>query len=113
MNITIYDVFELNRVLHLLISQQNSYKIQTAFKIHSLIKWLDETEKFVFERLNMVFGTDSIDIENPTHKMLLLSQLPFIDTTLTTNELLDTDGEVKLDVNDVGILEKMLSKTED
>ena len=29
------------------------------------------------------------------------------------DELLDTDGEVKLDVNDVGILEKMLSKTED
>ena len=46
-------------------------------------------------------------------KMLLLSQLPFIGTTLTTDELLDTDGEVKLDVNDVGILEKMLSKTED
>ena len=62
--ITIYDVFELNRVLHSLLEQQSSYKIQTAFKIHSLIKWLDETEGFIFERMSMIFGTTQIDFEN-------------------------------------------------
>ena len=112
MVISIFDVFELNRVLHNLIHQQSSYNIQTAFKIHSLIKWLDDTETFIFERMSMMFGTNSIDMENPIHTAFLSSQIPFVETSLTTNDLLNTGGCVKMDVNDVGILEKMLDKTE-
>lgn len=112
-NITIYDVFELNRVMRILLSQQSSYNIQTSFKIHSLIKWLNETEGFVFDRIHTVFDDDTIDIENPLHQALFSSTVPFVETTLTTSELLQTDDEVKLDVNDVEILEKMLDKTED
>lgn len=111
--ITIYDVFELNRVLHFLLEQQSSYKIQTAFKIHSLIKWLDETEGFIFERMSMIFGTTQIDFENDALQSFLLSQIPFVKTSLKCCELLDTIGDVKLNVNDVNILEKMLDKTED
>lgn len=111
--ISLFDVFELNRVLHKLLGQQSSYNIQTAFKIYNLIKWLDETEGFVFERINNVFGNDTIDLENPIHQALLSSQVPFCQTTLCVEELLKTDGEVKIEVTDVEILEKMLGKTED
>lgn len=106
--ITIYEVFELNRVLHSLLEQQSSYNIKTAFKIHTLLKWLDDTEKFIFERMNAL----SIDLEDETQKAFLLTQIPFVETTLKCSDLLDTIGEVKLDVNDVEILEKMLDKTE-
>lgn len=113
MTITIYDVFELNRVLHNILSQQSSYKIQTAFKIHSLIKWLDETEGFIFDRINTISDSTTIDINNPIHTAILSSQIPFVETTLTVNELLETNGEVKIEVNDAIILEKMLGKTGD
>lgn len=111
-SIIIYDVFELNRVLQLLLTQQSSYNIQTSFKIHSLIKWLNETEEFVFDRIRTVFGDSTINIENPLHQALLSSSVPFVETTLTISELLQTEGEVKLNVEDVSILEKMLLKTE-
>ena len=55
MNVSIFEVFELNRVLHKLLEQQSSYNIQIAFKIHTLIKWLDETEKFIFEQYSSLF----------------------------------------------------------
>ena len=110
--ISIYEVFELNRVLHLLLEQQSSYNIQTAFKIHSLVKWLDETEGFVFSRISALFGSESIDIENPLHQAFLSSMIPFVETTLTTSDLLDTTNDVKIKVEDVDILEKILGKTE-
>ena len=113
MNITIYEVFELNRILHSLLEQQTSYKIQIAFKIHSLIKWLDETETFLFERMKMLFKDDETNIDNPLYVAFLNSQIPFTKTDLKIDELLNTDGNVKLAVNDVGVLNKMLWKTED
>lgn len=112
MTISVYEVFELNKVLHSLIAQQSSYDIRTAFKIHSLIKWLDDTEGFIFDRMNEVFGTSTIDIENPLHMALLSSEIPFINTDLTVNDLINSDGNIKLDVNSVGILDKLLGKTE-
>lgn len=110
--IYIYEVFELNRVLHLLLNQQKSYSIQTAFKLHSLIKWLDGTEEFIFDRLHMIFGEEYIDTQNPIYQAVLSSKIPFINCTLTTEELLDTNGEVKLNIEDVSILKKMIDKTE-
>lgn len=113
MEITIYDAFVLNKVLHKLIEQQISYNIQTAFKIYNLIKWLDETERFVFERMNLIFGTTSIDASNDIQAAFLSSRIPFVETNLTMDELLKTNGEVKLEVNDIEILDKMLKKTEE
>lgn len=113
MNITIYDVFELNRVLHSIIEQQSHYAIGIAFKIHSLIKWLDDTETFVFERLNTIFGVNLFDANNPSHMAILNSQIPFIETSLTIDDLLDTNGVVDVDIKDISILEKLLHKTED
>lgn len=112
MNITIYEVFELNRVLHQLILQQKSYKIQTAFKLHTLIKWLDDTEIFIFERLNVIFGKDEIDVENPQYKAFLLSPISFIGTDLTIEDIIETEGSVNINVEDVGILKKIIGKTE-
>lgn len=113
MNITIYEVFELNRILHSLLNQQSSYKIQTAFKIHSLIKWLDDTETFLFERMKMLFKEDETNVDNPLYVAFLHSQIPFIKIDLKVDDLLSTNGDVKLDVNDVEVLNKMLYKTED
>jgi hypothetical protein len=113
MNITIYEVFELNRILHSLLEQQSSYNIQTAFKIHSLVKWLDETEKFLFNRMNMLFNEDETDVKNPLYVAFLNSQIPFVKTDLKVNDLLNTDGNVNLDIKDVEVLNKMLCKTED
>ncbi len=112
MNISIFEVFELNRVLHKLIEQQSSYNIQIAFKIYSLIKWLDETEKFIFERLKVVFGDVDIDTDNPLYSAFLSSQISFVDTSLTVDDLLETNSDVKVDIKDVVILEKMLCKTD-
>lgn len=112
MNITIYDVFELNRILHSLLSQQSSYKIQTAFKLHSLIKWLDETEGFIIERMKMMFDEKSMNTDNPLYMAFLSSQLPFTQTDLTVDDLLTTECNVKLEVKDVEALNKMLSKAE-
>jgi hypothetical protein len=112
MNVSIFEVFELNRVLHKLLEQQSSYNIQIAFKIHTLIKWLDETEKFIFERLKVVFGEVDIDMNNPLYSAFLSSQIPFVDTSLTVANLLETNDDVKLDIKDVAILEKMLYKTD-
>lgn len=112
MEITIYDAFSLNRVLHNLMEQQKSYKIQTAFKIHSLIKWLDETERFIFERMNVVLGTTDIDNNNHMQMAFLSSKIPFTETTLTLDELMSTDGDVNLSVGDIEILDKMLCKSE-
>lgn len=112
MNITIYEVFELNRILHTLIKQQASYNIQIAFKLHSLIKWLNETEKFIFERMNIVFEEDTMNTENPLYVAFLSSQIPMVETKLTVNDLLNTDGDVKLEIKDVEVLNKILGKTE-
>lgn len=112
MNITIYDVFELNRVLHILLKQQSSYSIQTSFKIYSLIKWLDDTEKFVFDRMKLVFGKNGANADNPLYMAFLSSQIPFTETTLSVNDLLTTEEDVKLEVKDVEVLNKMLNKTE-
>lgn len=112
MNISIFEVFELNRVLHKLLEQQSSYNIQIAFKIHTLIKWLDETETFIFERLKAVFGEVEIDMNNPLYAAFLSSQIPFVDTSLTVADLLETNDDVVVDVKDVDILEKMLYKTD-
>lgn len=113
MNITIYEVFELNRILHSLLEQQSSYNIQTAFKIHSLVKWLDETEEFLFNRMNMLFNEDETEVKNPLYVAFLNSQLPFVKTDLKVNDLLNTDGNVNLDIKDVEVLNKMLCETED
>lgn len=112
MNITIYDVFELSRIMHSLLTQQSSYKIQTAFKLHSLIKWLDETEEFILKRMKMMFNEDSMNTNNPLYVAFLSSQLPFVQTDLNADDLLTTEGDVKLDVKDVEVLNKMLSKAE-
>lgn len=113
MNITIYEVFELNRILHSLLSQQSSYNIQTAFKIHSLVKWLDETEEFLFDRMNMLFNEDETEVKNPLYVAFLNSQIPFVKTDLKVNDLLNTDGNVNLNIKDVEVLNKMLCETED
>lgn len=113
MNITIYEVFELNRILHSLLEQQSSYNIQTAFKIHSLVKWLDETEEFLFNRMNMLFNEDETEVKNPLYVAFLNSQIPFVKTDLKVNDLLNTDGNVNLDIKDVEVLNKMLCETED
>lgn len=110
--ITIYEVFELNRILRNILDQQSSYNIQTAFKIHSLIKWLDETERFSLERMKLIFGDTPIDVENDEHKAFLSSLLPFVSTTLSIEDLLNTEGNIEIEVDDVEILEKLLSKTE-
>lgn len=112
MEITIYDTFVLNKVLHKLLEQQPSYTIQTAFKIYKIIKWLDETETFILERMHLMFGTTSIDTSNEIQGAFLLSRIPFTNTNLSMEELLITEGCVKLDVNDIEILDKMLKKTE-
>ena len=106
MNVSIFEVFELNRVLHKLLEQQSSYNIQIAFKIHTLIKW------FIFERLKAVFGEVDIDMNNPLYAAFLSSQIPFVDTSLTVDNLLETNSDVKVDIKDVVILEKMLCKTD-
>lgn len=112
--ITIYEVFELNRVLHKLLEQQISYQIQTAFKIHNLIKWLDETEKFIIERMHLIFGDDfQCNEANEVYQVFLSSPLPFIETDLTTQDLVKTDNNVTIDVKDAEILTKFLDKTED
>lgn len=112
MTITIYEAFDLNRVLHSLLSQQSSYNIQISFKIYSLIKWLDDVESFVFGRIRTVTNCESIDIDNPIHNAILSSPIEFVGTSLTISDLLNTEGDVKLNVNDVEILEKMIGKTE-
>lgn len=113
MNITIYEVFELNRILHSLLEQQSSYNIQIAFKIHSLVKWLNETEEFLFNRMNMLFNEGETDVKNPFYTAFLNSQIPFVKTDLKVNDLLNTDGNVNLDIKDVEVLNKMLCETED
>lgn len=113
MTITIYEVFELNRILHSLLEQQSSYNIQTAFKIHSLVKWLDETEEFLFNRMNMLFNEDETEVKNPLYVAFLNSQIPFVKTDLKVNDLLNTDGNVNLNIKDVEVLNKMLCETED
>lgn len=114
MNITIYEVFELNRVLHSLIKQQKSYDIKIAFKIHELVKWLDDTERFLIERMHLIFGDDiNINDNNEAYQAFLISQLPLTETDLKLIDLLNSEEIVKIDVGDVGILEKFLSKTED
>lgn len=113
MNITIYEVFELNRILHSLLEQQSSYNIQIAFKIHSLVKWLNETEEFLFNRMNMLFNEGETDVKNPLYTAFLKSQIPFVKTDLKVNDLLNTDGNVNLDIKDVEVLNKMLCETED
>ena len=112
MTISVYEVFELNKALHSLLAQQSSYDIKTAFKIYSLIKWLDDTEGFIFDRMNEVLGTSTIDVKNPLHTALLASEIPFVDTTLTTDELINAGGNIKMDVNSIGVLDKLLNKTE-
>ena len=112
MEITIYDAFVLNKVLHKLLEQQSSYNIQAAFKIYKLIKWLDETETFILERMHLMFGTTSIDTSNEIQTAFLSSKIPFTDTNLSMEELLITEGNVKLKVSDIEILDKMLKKTE-
>lgn len=113
MEITIYDVFVLNKVLHKLLEQQCSYNIQTAFKIYELIKWLDDTETFILERMHLIFGTTSINISNEIQSAFLSSKIPFIKTNLSMDDLLITDGDVKLEINDIEILAKILKKTEE
>lgn len=112
MNITIHDVFELDKVLNSLLEQQTSYSIQTSFKLYKLVKWVGETEKFIFDRMSLLFGEDSLDTNNPTYIAFLSTQIPFVETDLTIQELIDTEGKVNLDVRDVEILDKMLNKTE-
>lgn len=112
MNITIYEVFELNRILHRLIEQQKSYEIRTAFKLYKIVKWLDGTENFVLERMKMVFGDDKIDTDNSAHMAFLGSQIPFMETSLTLDELMGTMGAVNIEVSDFEILEKIFPKTE-
>ena len=113
MEITIYDAFVLNKVLHKLLEQQSSYCIQTAFKIYKLIKWLDETETFILERMHLMFGTTSIDTSNEIQTAFLSSRIPFIETNLSIDDLLITEGNINLEVNDIEILDKMLKKTEE
>lgn len=109
MNITISEVFELNRVLHLLMEQQKSYEINIAYEIYKLVKWLDDTEKFFFERFGDLFTRSDTSVLN---NAIMSSQVPFVGTKLKLNNLIEPNGNVKLSPNDFVILEKMLSKTE-
>lgn len=110
-DMTIYDAFELNRILHKLFSQQSVYEIKTAFKIHSLIKWLNDVETFVFERICAIFGkTQIIDWNDSMYEPILMSKIKFIRTDLTIEELLQTNGKALIDVKDVDILEKFINK---
>ena len=112
-SITIYDVFELNRVLHNILKQQTSYPIRIAFTIHTLVKWLDDTESFIMDRIHMLFGNINNMTEDPSYSMFLSAQIPFIETDLSVEDLLNTEGDVIVDIEDVEILKKMLHKSED
>lgn len=112
-NISIYDVFELNRVLHVILRQQSSYNIKTAYSIYKLTKWLDETEDFLIARMKSVLGTETIDPENQIHAAFLLTVIPMFETDLTIEMILGAEGNVSVDVGDIAILEKILPKTQE
>lgn len=112
MNITIFEVFELNKILHSLSEQQLSYDIKIAFKIHKLIKWLDETETFIFERMRLMFSEDTMNGDNPLYVAFLSAKIPLVETTLTINELITPNEGVSIGIKEMELLGKILGKTE-
>jgi hypothetical protein len=104
MLIPIYQIIKANRSLETLISQQNLYNINIAYKLYKTKKELDEIENYAFERLSLI--CPNIDLNNPNedellvHNTIINSQIELNIPTLTEEELL-SNNEIKLSIEDI------------
>lgn len=109
----IYDVFKLNIILTKILGQQSKFNINLAYRLYKLRKKLDEIEGFAMERFETLFG-NGFDSERLTENERMVyntilsteidEELPKISFVELMNEL-----EIKVDVEDIGYLEKVLS----
>lgn len=60
-----------NNVIYKLLEQQISYPINVAYKIYKLKKELDEIEQLMYDRWNILFGSD-YDITTFTEEEITL-----------------------------------------
>ena len=110
MEITLADVFELNRVLHILFEQELKYDIKTAYKLYKLINELDDIERFFFERIQSLTVNGNSENDNTIKMSLLMSKVMVSEISLTLDELMSSDDVVNISSNDIIILDKILNK---
>lgn len=84
MKIQVQQVVECNKVLYKMLEQRITFPISVGIKLKKIMKMFDEVEEYVFETMDMAFGT--IDWQQMTEE-----QITFY-TNLVTEEIeLDYD----------------------
>ena len=110
--IVFYDVFELNRVLHILMEQQLSYNVGIAYKIYKLIEWLDSTELFVMGRIKMATGDSDIDLTDDVSTAILSMQIPFDTLGLRVEDIINPTENVMVQIADIDVIERIFKVPE-
>lgn len=108
----IYDVMTCNNVLTKLVEQQINFSINIAYKLHKLKNELDEIEQLIFQRWELLFGenfnVDTFTQEEITAYNLTLEAEVNIDIYDLKIDDIISNKQVKLTIDEVGIIDKFL-----
>ena len=108
----IYDVMTCNNVLTKLVEQQINFSINIAYKLHKLKNELDEIEQLIFQRWELLFGenfdADTFTQEEITAYNLTLEAEVNIDIYDLKIDDIISNKQVKLTIDEVGIIDKFL-----
>ena len=108
----IYDVMTCNNVLTKLVEQQINFSINIAYKLHKLKNELDEIEQLIFQRWELLFGenfnADAFTQEEITAYNLTLEAEVNIDIYDLKIDDIISNKQVKLTIDEVGIIDKFL-----
>lgn len=112
-HVKISDTFKLGMVIEKMIKQQSSLSINTAYKLYKLYQEIDDVEKFVFERMSMIFGKDidftSMDDKQKTvYAAIMDSPIKIVSPSIDMSEFTD-NKHLQLAIPDVVILDKFLN----
>lgn len=112
-HVKISEVFKLGIVIEKMIKQQSSLSINTAYKLYKLYQEIDDVEKFVFERMSMIFGKDidftSMDDKQKTvYAAIMDTPIKIVSPSIDMSEFTD-NKHLQLAIPDVVILDKFLN----
>lgn len=98
----VFDIIKANAALERLIAQQIEYPINVAYKIYCLKKNIDDIERYVYDRMALLFGADFGNKEMTEEQETIYNALMASDMEIQVNipskeELLSGDANLTVD----------------
>lgn len=112
MVLKIFEMFRLGSVIEQLKAQKINYPISTAYKLVKISEEIEEMEKMVFERVDLVIHKDLNDFDSFTddekkiYEVILVSEIEIDLKDLKIEDILS--DEAKLSIEDTKTITDIL-----